>query len=130
MLKLEVLIWELGAINYHSLAHTLIQSCPQCIHTRLPTGTIALGEVTTLDHESLNDTVERRPLISKVLLPGSQRSEVLNGLGHSLAVKTDHDAAHGLVAMADVEVNLVGDLGALDGLRCLGEEGEGDGDDQ
>jgi hypothetical protein len=32
--------------------------------------------------------------------------------------------------MADVEVDLVGDLGALDGLRGLGEEEEGDGEDQ
>jgi hypothetical protein len=32
--------------------------------------------------------------------------------------------------MADVEVDLVGDLGAFDGLRGLGEEEEGDSEDQ
>ena len=82
-----------------------------------------------MDHEILNDTVERRPLISKVLLSSRQRSEVLNGLGHSPAIETHHDTTHGLVAMADVEVNLVGDLGALDSLGGLGEEGEGNNDD-
>lgn len=74
--------------------------------------------------------MERRPLISKVLLSSCQRSEVLNGLGHSLAIQTHHDTTHGLVAMADVEVDLVGDLWALDSLGGLGEEGEGDDNDQ
>jgi hypothetical protein len=89
-----------------------------------------VGEVSTLDHEILNDTVEGRTLVSKVFLARRQRSEVLNGLGHGLAVQTHHDAAHGLVAMADVEVDLVGDLGTLDSLCGLGKEEDGDGDDQ
>jgi len=112
VLELEVLIWELVAVD------------------RLPTSAITPGEVSTLDHEILNDTVEGRPLISKVLLSGGQRSEVLGGLGDCLAIQTHHDATHRLVAMADVEVDFVGDFGAFDGLGGLGEEDEGDGEDQ
>lgn len=100
------------------------------VRTGLSTSAIMVGEVSTLDHESLNDTVEGRPLVSKVLLASRQRSEVLDGLGNGLAVQPHHDAAHGLVAMADVEVDLVGDLGALDGLCGLGKEEDGDGEDQ
>ena len=33
---------------------------------------VALGEVTTLDHEVLDDTVEPRALISEALLTGSE----------------------------------------------------------
>lgn len=130
VLELEVLIWELVAVDYHQLAPRTISPSVRCIHTRLATRAITLGKVSTLDHESLDDTVEGRPLISKVLLASRQCSEVLGCLGHSLAIQTHHDAAHGLVAMADVEVDLVGNLGALDGLRGLGEEGESDGENQ
>ena len=129
VLELEVLVWELGAINYSSSAQTQ-RPISFGIHTRLSTSSITLGEITSLDHEILNDTVERRPFISKVLLSSRQRSEVLNSLGHSLAIQTHHNTTHGLVAMADVEVDLVGNLGALDSLGGLGEECEGNNDDQ
>ena len=74
--------------------------------------------------------MEGRSLVSKVLLASSQSSEVLSGLWDSLAVKTHHNAAHRLVAMADIEVDLVGDLGAFDRLGRLGEENEGNGEDE
>lgn len=51
-------------------------------------------------------------------------------LGHRLAVQAHNDAAQVLVAMLDVEVDLVGDLGALLSLGGLGEEDEDEGDDQ
>ena len=56
--------------------------------------TIAVGEVAALDHEVLDDSVERRPLKAKALFAGGQGSEVLGGFGHSLAVESHHDAAH------------------------------------
>jgi len=112
VLQLEVLIWEFFTID------------------GLATGAVVLGEVTALDHEVLDDTVEDRALISKALLASSQSSEVLGRLGDSLAIETDHDATHRLVAMVDIEVDLVGDLGAFLGLNGLGEEDEGKGDDE
>lgn len=84
--------------------------------TGLATGAVALGEVTALDHELLDDTVEGRVLVAVTLLASSKGTEVLDGLGDGLAVETDDDTAQILVAMLDVEKDLVGDLGAL---ACL-----------
>lgn len=70
-----------------------------------------VGEVSSLDHEVCDNTVEGRLFISEALLSSGQRSEVLSGLRDGLAVKTHHNATQGLVAMADIEVNLVGNLG-------------------
>lgn len=74
--------------------------------------------------------MEGRVLVSVTLLSCGQSAEVLDGLGNGLAVQSDDDSAHRLIAVGDVEENLVGDLGALDGFSCLGEESESDGDDQ
>lgn len=54
VLQLEVLIRELLAVN------------------RLSASSISIGEVTALDHELLNDTVEGRALVSEALLARSQ----------------------------------------------------------
>lgn len=51
-------------------------------------------------------------------------------LRHGLAVETEHDAAELLIAVGDVEVDLVGDLGTLLGFGALGEEDEDEGEDQ
>lgn len=81
--------------------------------TRLATSAIALGEVTTLDHELLDNTVEGGTLITKALLASSKGSEVLSGLRDSLSIEAKDDAAELLIALLNVEVDLVGDLGAL-----------------
>ena len=62
MLELEVLIGELVAVD------------------GLAAGAVALGEVTALDHEVLDDAVEGRALVTKALLACSKSSEVLGGL--------------------------------------------------
>lgn len=100
------------------------------IHTGLSSSSISLCEVTTLNHEALDNTVEGRVLVSVALLSSSQSAEVLDSLGDGLAVQSNDDSTHSFIAMSDVEVDLVGDLGALDSFSCLGKEGEGDGDDQ
>jgi len=129
VLELEVLIGELGAVDWELLLASTQLACID-IRTRLSTSAIALGEVSTLNHEVLDNTVEGRILVSETLLAGRQSSEVLNCLGDSPAVKTHYDAAHGLVAMADIEVHLMSDLGAFCGIGSLGEEDEGEGDDE
>lgn len=90
--------------------------------TRLATSAIALGEVTTLDHELLDNTMEGGALIAKALLASSKSSEVLSGLGDSLSVEAQDDTAELLVALLNVEVDLVGDLGALGSLGCADKE--------
>ena len=56
VLQLEVLVRELGAVDCHILAWE--QPYPARRHTGLSASAIALGEVASLDHEVLNDTVE------------------------------------------------------------------------
>jgi hypothetical protein len=68
--------------------------------------TVAIGEVASLDHEVLDNAVERGTFISKTFLAGGEGAEVLSGLGRSLAVEANYNAAHGLVAMCDVKVDL------------------------
>ena len=62
-----------------------------------------------------DDAVEARPLVRErlaprgadALLPGAQRAEVLDGLGHGLAVESHDDAPRGLAADVDIEEDLV-----------------------
>ncbi len=51
--------------------------------------------------------MEGRALVTEALLASSQSAEVLSGLGDSLAIETDRDAAELLIAVGDVEVDLV-----------------------
>lgn len=104
---------------------TRTPSCEQELwkaRTGLATSAITLGEVTALDHELLDDTVEGRALVAEALLASGESPEVLGSLGNRLAIETHDDAANLLVAMLDVEVDLVGDLGTLGGSGRLGEE--------
>lgn len=99
--QLEVLVRELATID------------------GLAAGTVALGKVTALNHKVLDNSVERRALIAvaKVLairvLTSSKGAEVLDSLGHGLAVKTHNDSTKGLTTMFNVKVDLVGDDRAL-----------------
>ena len=62
VLQLEVLIRELVAVD------------------ALAASAVALGEVTTLDHELLDNTVEAGALVAVALLAGSKGTEVLSSL--------------------------------------------------
>ena len=62
VLQLEVLIGELVAVD------------------ALAASAVALGEVTTLDHELLDNTVEVGALVAIALLASSKGTEVLGGL--------------------------------------------------
>jgi hypothetical protein len=59
VLELEVLIRELVAVD------------------GLATGSVAVGEITALDHELLDDTVESGALISETLLASGQSATVM-----------------------------------------------------
>jgi len=52
---------------------------------------IATGEVTTLEHELGDDTVESRALVAEALLAGAESAEVLGGLGDDIVVKVEVD---------------------------------------
>lgn len=95
---------------------TIWQRGPQ-IHTGLSSGTITLCEVTSLDHEVLDDTVEGRTLITVALLTSSQSPEVLGGYRSCLSIETNDNTAHRLITVVDIEIDLVGDLWSLDSLN-------------
>ncbi len=82
-------------------------STPNLIHRLLCfVHTIAIGEVTTLDHKLLDDSMESRSLVAKALFPCAQSTEVLGGLGHRLPIETNHDSAQFLITMCDIEIDL------------------------
>jgi len=62
VLQLEVLVREFVAVD------------------ALAASAVALGEVTALDHELLDDTVEVGALVAEALLAGSKGTEVLSSL--------------------------------------------------
>lgn len=64
MLQLEVFVLELGAVD------------------ALTTSAVTIGEVTSLEHELRDDTVEGRTLVTKSMLSCAQFSEVLCSFGN------------------------------------------------
>jgi hypothetical protein len=54
---------------------------------------VATGEVTTLEHELGDDTVEGRALVAEALLTGAESAEVLSGLGDDVGVEVEVDAS-------------------------------------
>lgn len=75
VLQLEVLISELLAID------------------GLATSAVATGEVTTLEHEFRDDSVERRTGITEALLASAESTEVLGSLGNNVGEEVELDAA-------------------------------------
>ena len=110
MLQLEVLVGELLSVD------------------GLAAGSVAVGEVSSLDHEVGDNAVEDGSLVveglsrlANSLLSGAQGTEVLHGLRHRLsepvrqrddAALQSHDDSSRLFSVnLDIEVDLVGDLG-------------------
>jgi hypothetical protein len=85
---------------------------------------VSFREITALDHEVLDDTVESRALITEALLASGKSTEVLSGLGDGLAVEANHNAAKLLIAVGDVEVDLLSLACSLGTARVLSEEVE------
>jgi len=54
---------------------------------------VATGEVTTLEHELRDDTVELGAGVAEALLASAESAEVLSGLGDNVVVESEVDAA-------------------------------------
>ena len=54
---------------------------------------VATGEVTTLEHELRDDTVEGRSLVAEALLASAESTEVLSGLGDNVIEELEVDPA-------------------------------------
>lgn len=69
--------------------------------------TVTIGEVTTLDHELLDDSVESRALEPEALLACSESTEVLRSLGYSLSIQSHDNPAEWFISMNDIKIDLV-----------------------
>lgn len=81
-----------------------------CAVDRLAACTIALGEVTALNHELLDDAVEDGALVmqglaglAQALLAGAEAAEVLGRLGDEVVVELHGNTACGLTADCDIK---------------------------
>jgi hypothetical protein len=88
MLELKVFVGKLAAVD------------------TLSSGTIVVGKVTSLTHESRNDTMKAAPGKTEALLAGTERPKVLGRLGNDVAAKFHDDTSSGLAANGNVKVNL------------------------
>ena len=57
---------------------------------------VATGEVTTLEHEVRDDTVELGARVAEALLASAESAEVLDGLGDDVVEELEVDAAGAL----------------------------------
>jgi hypothetical protein len=80
----------------------------------LATGAVAAGEVTTLTHEIVNDTMEGGALevkglaaLAHALLAGAEAAEIFGGLGDHVRAEGHFDAAGGLTTDGHVKENLM-----------------------
>ena len=70
MPELEVLISKLVSVD-------TLSSC-----------SIVVGEISSLAHESWDDTVKRAARVTKTLFPSAEGTEVLSSLGNNITIKT------------------------------------------
>jgi len=66
----------------------------------LATSAVATGEVTTLEHEVRDDTVELGARVAEALLASAESAEVLDGLGDNVIEELEVDAAGALLNLA------------------------------
>ena len=93
VLELKVLVGKLLAVDGLSTSalRNVSTTAPCCIG---PDKTyVATGEVTALEHELRDDTVEGRPLVSEALLLGAESAEVLGSLGDYIIKELKVDTA-------------------------------------
>jgi len=72
----------------------------------LAAGSVSAGEVSSLDHEVLDDAMEFGSLVSEAFGAGAEFGEVLGGLGDDFSEQPHHDAARILAPDRDVEIYL------------------------
>jgi hypothetical protein len=85
VLELEVLVRELVSVD------------------GLSTGTVVAGEVSTLEHEVGDDTVESRGGVPETVHSGAELTEVAGSLGDYVVVELEDNASQGSIVLSDVE---------------------------
>jgi len=69
----------------------------------LATGSVLVGEVTSLAHELGNNSVEWRSFVPETFLTSAESSEVFTGLGDNVITKFHNDATKRLAIGSDIE---------------------------
>lgn len=69
----------------------------------LATGSVLVGEITSLAHELGNDSVEWRSFVTESLLTGAECSEVFTGLWDNVITKIHDDATDRVAIGSDIE---------------------------
>ena len=72
---------------------------------RFSTGTVVVGEISSLAHEVSDDTVETWSGVSESLLTGTESTKVLSSLGHNISPQFHDNTAGSWSTDGDVEVN-------------------------
>lgn len=92
MLLLEVLVCEFLSVDRFSTG-ALSEPSSACVRRSFQRTThIAASEVTSLEHEFGDHTVEFRVFVAEALLARAQRAEVLDGLGDNVIEEVEVDA--------------------------------------
>ena len=68
--------------------------------------TITIGEVSTLNHELWNHTMESRAFITVPILSSGKSTEVLRSLRSCLSVQADDNSAQGLITVGYIKEHL------------------------
>ena len=93
--ELEVLVGELLAVD--GLATSALLEDVSVLRSAqlgcVVRSYVATGEVTTLEHELGDDTVELGAGVAEALLASAESAEVLSGLGDNVVVEGEVDAA-------------------------------------
>ena len=93
--ELEVLVGELLAVD--GLSTSALLKCVSVLRSAqlwyVVCSYVATGEVTTLEHELGDHTVELGAGVAEALLAGAESAEVLGGLGDNIIVESEVDAA-------------------------------------
>jgi hypothetical protein len=73
---------------------------------RFSPSTVVLGEVTSLQHELRDDTVETRALVAIAVLACAKLSEVPRSLGDDVVIKLEYDSTRVGAAYGDIKLRI------------------------
>lgn len=79
----------------------IIYRHPACRSER---GGLTLGEVTALQHEAGDYTMERTSSVPESVVASCELTEVLGRLGDDIVVQLEYDATGGLAVNTDIEL--------------------------
>lgn len=71
---------------------------------RLSTRSVSTGEITALEHELRDYTVESGALIAETILARAKLAEIASSLWHDVIVEPEYDPAQGFIVDRDIEL--------------------------